>query len=179
MFMYLGCLLLFGGYYYRKPIVYNSIYTWVIVEEYFNSIKNTYFRNKINITKYKNTTIVELYDINFISKKYIYNKRLELDSYIDSESELDKLNEYNNIDFNSKKLFMSVCLKVTDINKETTEIDLNRDFNLFINKNTSLTVDYEFTEAINNLLKLDLELTEQIFLGHYWIQILMNMKGIV
>jgi hypothetical protein len=133
------------------------------VEEYFNSIKNTYFRNKININKYKNTTIVELYDINFISKKYIYNKRLELDSYIDSESELDKLNEYNNIDFNSKKLFMSVCLKVTDINKETTEIDLNRDFNLFINKNTSLTVDYEFTEAINNLLKLDLELTETNF----------------
>ena len=162
MFIYFGCLLLFGGYYYRKPIVYNSIYTWVILEEYLNSFKNKYFRSKINIIQYKNTSIVEIFDNNFISKKYVYTKHSDLDSYIDSESESIKIND-TNIDFNSKKLFISVLLKLKDTNNETNDIDLTKDLNLFINKNTKLTVDYPFTEAINNFLNLDLDLTENNF----------------
>ena len=162
MFMYFGCLLLFGGYYYRKPIVYNSIYTWVILEEYLNSFKNKYFRSKINIIQYKNTSIVEVFDNNFISKKYVYTKYSDLDSYIDSESESIKIND-TNIDFNSKKLFISALLKLKDTNNETNDIDLTKDLNLFINKNSKLTVDYPFTEAINNFLNLDLDLTENNF----------------
>ena len=51
MFMYIGCLLLIGGYYYRKPIVYNSLYTYVLLENYMNDVRNKYFRNNLNIYK--------------------------------------------------------------------------------------------------------------------------------
>ena len=148
--MYLGCLLIIGSYYYRKPIVYNSIYTWVILEEYMNTIKNKYFRNKINVTQYKNTSILEVFDTNFIYKKYIYLKDLDPNK---------KLNEYTNIDFTNINFFMSAVIYIND----DDNIDITKDINLFINKNTKLTIDHEFTESINNFLNLDLQLTETNF----------------
>ena len=69
MFMYIGCLLLMSGYYYRKPLAYNSLYTYVLIENYINGIRNKYFRSNLNVYTFESHSIIELFDSQFSFKK--------------------------------------------------------------------------------------------------------------
>ena len=154
--MYLGCLFMLGGYYFRKPIVYNGIYTWVIMEEYFNSFKNKYFRNKLNVYEYKDKSIIEVFDKNFMYRK-CFLKSKENQEYPENQEN----HEYNDIVFNTN-LFISVLLFPDK--REEENIDLTKELNLFVNKNTKLNINYDFTTILNEFLNLNLNIDrEQIY----------------
>jgi len=142
--MYIGGLVLLGLY-YRKELVYNSIYTWVIVEQHLNLLRNKYFRNKINIYKFNNSSIIEIFDTNFINKKYILKRNIEKNNL-----------EQNNIDidFEPTNLFLSVILVQNEI-----ENDVTKEINLFLKKNSEIIFDYEFALIINKFLNLGMNLT--------------------
>ena len=118
--MYLGCLFMLGGYYFRKPIVYNGIYTWVIMEEYFNSFKNKYFRNKLNVYEYKDKSIIEVFDKNFMYRK-CFLKSKENQEYPENQEN----HEYNDIVFNtniSGSQTSTFSFNVKLFNSETIEL---------------------------------------------------------
>lgn len=142
MFMYIGCLFLIGSYYYRKPIVYNSIYTYVVIENYVNSLRNTYFRNKVNIYNFETSCIIEIFDTNFNYKKYILKDKLTKEF---TDNNLD-------IDFNPKNLFISIILNFNEI-----ETDLTKDINLFVTKNTNINLDRKLAIILNNFLSIGLD----------------------
>ncbi len=145
MFMYIGCLLLMSGYYYRKPLVYNSLYTYVIIENYINGVRNKYFRNNLNIYKYDSQSIIELFDSQFSFKKYILKDNLEITQ---TETNI----EFLDVEFNTKNLFISILLELNNI-----ETDLTKEINLFVNKNTTIHLNHDFALILNDFLSLGLD----------------------
>ena len=140
-----GSMILFGGLYYRKQIVYNSIYAYVILENNIKIINNKYFRKHITYSNYKLWSIIEIFNTNFTKKRYKIVKNCE-----------NNLNPiYTSIDFNSPKLFLSIELLIG-----CKSYDLTKDINLFIIKNNDLILNYELLVILNKFLDLQLEITE-------------------
>ena len=110
-----------------------------------NLLRNKYFRNKINIYKFNNSSIIEIFDTNFINKKYILKRNIEKNNL-----------EQNNIDidFEPTNLFLSVILVQNEI-----ENDVTKEINLFLKKNSEIIFDYEFALIINKFLNLGMNLT--------------------
>jgi hypothetical protein len=147
-----GSMILFGGFYYRKQIIYNSIYAYVILENNIKNINNKYFRNQISVYNYDPNYIIEIFDTNFTKKRY---KLFENVEYLD--------NTNLSMDFNSKSLFLSVELQVNlQTGEKTKDItkDITKDVNLFITKNSELLFNYNLAVVLNKFLDLQLKITE-------------------
>jgi hypothetical protein len=150
MFMYIGCLLLMSGYYYRKPLVYNSLYTYVLIENYINGIRNKYFRSNLNVYTFESHSIIELFDSQFSFKKYILKSNSEL--IHDNESK-QLLTINKDIEFNTTKLFLSIILEFNN-----TETDLTKEINMFVTKNTPIHLNRTFALILNDFLSLGLDI---------------------
>jgi len=160
--MYIGCLLLMSGYYYRKPLVYKSIYTYVLIENYINGLRNKYFRNNLNIYKYDSHSIIELFDTQFNFKKYILKPNSEItntetnisflrDGWGDAGGRSDR-SSFLDVEFNTKHLFISILF-----NFNNTETDLTNEINLFVSKNTNIQLNRNLAIILNDFLSLGLD----------------------
>ena len=138
-----------SGYYYRKPLVYNSLYTYVLIENYINGIRNKYFRSNLNIYKFDSYSIIELFDSQFNFKKYILKSNSEL-----LQNESNHLLTINkDVDFNTPNLFLSVILEFNDIDHDVT-----KEINLFVNKNSIIKLNREIALILNDFLSLNLDI---------------------
>jgi len=146
--MYIGCLLLMSGYYYRKPLAYNSLYTYVLIENYINGIRNKYFRSNLNVYTFESHSIIELFDSQFNFKKYILKSNSEL--IHDNESNLP-INI--DIEFKTTQLFLSIILEFNN-----TETDLTKEINMFVTKNTPIHLNRTFALILNDFLSLGLDI---------------------
>lgn len=144
---FVGSMLLFSGFYYRKQIVYNSVYAYVILENNIKIINNKYFRNKVTVYNYDPYSIIEIYDTNFSNKRY----------KLVNTNETNESNLY--VDFNSKNLFLSVELQIND-----NTHDLTKEVNLFINKNSKLLFNYDLAVTLDKFLDLQLIISEDKYI---------------